>query len=80
MNYEILQMSFIPTLLPFYATQIINPFLNSIISANHTKVDRPSANGVNKGGDCFSTVESLMVEDINYIDEYPGIRLLEIDQ
>ena len=28
---------------PFYATQIINPFLNSRISANHEKVFRLSA-------------------------------------
>ena len=28
----------------FYAAQIINPFLNSWISANHEKVERLSAN------------------------------------
>ena len=31
--------------LPFYAIQIINPFLNSRISLNHDKVVRLSANG-----------------------------------
>ena len=31
--------------LPFYATQIINHFLNSRISANLDKVDALSANG-----------------------------------
>ena len=31
--------------LPFYATQIINIFLNSSITANHDKVDWLSANG-----------------------------------
>ena len=36
------QMSFMP---PFYATQIINPFLTSRISANHDKVDGLLANG-----------------------------------
>ena len=36
LNNEIHQMSF----LPFYATQIINPFLNSRSSANHDKVER----------------------------------------
>ena len=30
---------------PFYETQIINPFLNSMISANLDKVDGLSANG-----------------------------------
>ena len=33
-NNEIHQMSFIP---PFFATHIINPFLNSRILANHDK-------------------------------------------
>ena len=37
LNYKIQQMSFIP--LPFYATQIIKPFLNSIVLANHDKAD-----------------------------------------
>ena len=32
------------TPLPFYATQIINPFLNSWVSANHDKVEENSAN------------------------------------
>jgi len=31
------------TPLPFYATQIINPFFNSMISANHVKVESLSA-------------------------------------
>ena len=31
--------------IPVYATQIITPFLNSIISAKHDKVYRLSANG-----------------------------------
>ena len=35
------QMFFIP---PFYATQMINPFLDSRISDNHDKVDKLSAN------------------------------------
>ena len=35
-KFEIHQMSFKPPF-PFIATQIINPFLNSIISANHEK-------------------------------------------
>ena len=43
--YEKQQMSFISTLL-FYATQIINPFLNSRISVNQDKVDGYSANGL----------------------------------
>ena len=30
---------------PFYATQIINPFINSSISANYHKVEKLSANG-----------------------------------
>ena len=34
-----------PHFLPFYATQIIKPFLNSMISANHDKVKELSANG-----------------------------------
>ena len=42
--------------IPFYATEIVNPFHNSRISANHDKVDGPS-------GDCFSTVESLLTID-----------------
>jgi hypothetical protein len=33
------------TLLPLYATQMISPFCNSRISANHGKVERLSANG-----------------------------------
>ena len=37
MNCEIDQMS-------YYATQIINSFLNAMISANYGKVDRRSAN------------------------------------
>ena len=36
-------MSFIP--LPRYATQITNPFLNSMILANEDKVEGHSANG-----------------------------------
>ena len=42
--------------LPFYANQIINPFLNSRFSKNHDKVDGLSVNP------CvfFSTVESLL--------------------
>ena len=40
LNYEI---HFPP--LPFYATQMINPFLNSGISANHAKGERLTANG-----------------------------------
>ena len=40
LNYKIYQMSFIP----FYATQIINPFLNSRISKNNDKVERLSTN------------------------------------
>ena len=38
------QMSFLPPL-PFYATQILSPFLNSRISANPDKVVGLSANG-----------------------------------
>ena len=34
LNYYIQQMSLIPPL-PFYATQTINPLINSRISANH---------------------------------------------
>ena len=45
LNYEILQMSFIP--FPFYAIKIINPFHNLKISANHNKVDGLSDNGEN---------------------------------
>ena len=37
------QMSFIHTL-HFYATQIINPFLNLRVSVNHDKVNGISAN------------------------------------
>ena len=46
--------------LPFFATQMINPFNNSSILANHDKVDRLSAN-MEKSykGDCFSILESL---------------------
>ena len=33
------------TPLPFYATQIIDSFLNSMISAHHDKVGEHSANG-----------------------------------
>ena len=42
LNHELLQISFIS----FYATRIINPFLNSRISANHDKVQGLSANMV----------------------------------
>jgi hypothetical protein len=42
-NYDMQQMSFIHTL-HFYATQIINPFLNLRISVNHDKVYGISAN------------------------------------
>ena len=46
LNYEIQQMS-------FYATQIIHPFLNSRISANHDKVEGLLANGeILIKGDC----------------------------
>ena len=38
-------MNVFQTPLPFYATQIINPFLNSRISANHDKVEGHSAKG-----------------------------------
>ena len=31
-------------LVPFYATQIINHFLNSMISVNHDKVERHPTN------------------------------------
>ena len=31
--------------IPFYANQIINPFLNTRIPANHNKVDGISTNG-----------------------------------
>ena len=41
LNYKIHKMSYIP---PFYATQIINPFLNLRISAYHDKVERLSVN------------------------------------
>ena len=44
-NYEF-SLNVLQTPLPFYATQIINPLLNSRISANHNKVDEFSANGV----------------------------------
>ena len=43
LNYEIKQISSIP--LHFYETQIINPFLNFRISANHDKDNGLSANG-----------------------------------
>ena len=46
--------------LSFYATQIVNPFINTRISANHDKVDELSANGVILVGDCFSSLESLL--------------------
>ena len=46
------------------ATQIIiiiNPFINSGISANHDKVEGLSANSeVLEKGDCFSIVKSLL--------------------
>ena len=32
-------MSFIPRSLPFFATQIINPFLSSKVSANYDEVE-----------------------------------------
>ena len=41
-NNLIQQLSLLPH---FYATQIINPFFNSIISANDDKVEGHSANG-----------------------------------
>ena len=37
LNYDMMQMSFIP--LSLLCTQIVNPLLNSMISANHDKVD-----------------------------------------
>ena len=43
LNYEIHQI--IHTPFHFHATQIINPFINSKISANHDKIERLSANG-----------------------------------
>ena len=46
---------FIP--LSFYATQMINTYLNSRISANDDKVDGLSANDE---GNCFSIVELLL--------------------
>ena len=42
---QMLQMSFFHITLPLYATQIINPFLNSRISANHDKKERLRVNG-----------------------------------
>ena len=68
LNYEIT-----PNPLPFYATQIINPILNSRISTNHDKVERFSANceifKFNKGIVFFlSFVEYLLLislPDIN---------------
>ena len=39
LNYQIHQMSFIQAFPSIYATQIINTFLNSRISANQDKVD-----------------------------------------
>ena len=49
---------------PFYAIQIINPFLNLIISANHDKIEGLSANWeiLICKGDCFSIVESLLCD------------------
>ena len=47
-------MAFTP---PFYATQIVNPFLNSRISPDY--VERLSANHYK--GYCFSIVESLLL-------------------
>ena len=34
--------------IPFYATKIIDPFLNSMISANHDRVEGHSANAMVK--------------------------------
>ena len=44
LNYAIHLISFMPSDLPFYAAEIINPFLNSRIFANHDKAEILSAN------------------------------------
>ena len=53
------------TLLPFYATQIINPFHNSRISANHDKGEgfQPIVKSITMSN-CTSSVESLLVRYI----------------
>jgi hypothetical protein len=44
-NYKMEQTPFKPPFpSPAYATKIINPFLNSMILANHDQVERLSAN------------------------------------
>ena len=49
------------TPLPFYATQIITTLINSIISANHDKVEKFDPQWWNPyKGDCFSFVKSLL--------------------
>ena len=55
-----------PTPLPFYATQIIDPFLNSIISANHEKGEEFEPMGNPYTPYCFSRVESLLLKLYNY--------------
>ena len=49
-------MKYFHNSLPFYATQIINPILNSRISANHDKVQGLLANG-----EILYIVKSLLV-------------------
>ena len=49
-------------LLPFYATQMIKPFLNSRLSANHDNGDGLKQWWNPYIGDCFSIVEYLLSE------------------
>ena len=53
------------TPLPFYATQLISSFLNSLISANHYKVKKIQQMGNPYKGDCISNVKSLLEFLIN---------------
>ena len=46
--------------LPFYATQIINPFVNSIVSANHEKEKDFQPMEKLYAPYCFFSVESLL--------------------
>ena len=59
------------------ATQIINPFRNSGILANHDKVDGISVNG-EVLSHCFSMVESLVIIHKSVPPEDRGSRSLVI--
>ena len=56
------------TSLPFYGTQISNPFLNSIFSANHKKIREISVNRkiLIFTPYCFSSVEYLLLSYFEY--------------